>query len=98
MKLKRVLCIALALTLALAIFAGCSNDDKQTTAAPNGTALPDNRVVDTSKPVNTPSNSSNSDYRKITPGPSDSAEASQTPAESETPEATLSATDDGSGN
>lgn len=113
MKLKQILCIALALTLALAIFAGCSKSDNPATAAPNNsTAGPGNRVVDTNKPVNTPSGNSGSDTRKVTPEPSDSAEpsqlpdsaepatddASQIPGESATPEVTAGATDAGSGN
>lgn len=107
MKLKRILCIALALTLALAIFAGCSKDDNPSTATPNkfNTPDPNSKVFDTNKPAITQSAPSGTDYRKITPEPSTStsaepstAEASQSPAESATPEATVTATDSGSGN
>ena len=107
MKLKRILCIALALTLALAIFAGCNKDDNPSTDAPTkvNTPGPGNKVVDPNKPDNTSVAPSGTDYRKITPEPSTAtsaepatAETSQPPAESATPEATVAATDSGSGN
>lgn len=110
MKLKQILCIALALTLAMAIFAGCKNDDNPSTTQPSkiNTPGPGNKVVDPNKPANTtPANTQSApigtDSRKITPEPSTSAEpttveASQSPAESATPEASATATDGGSGN
>lgn len=106
MKLTKILCIALALTLAMAIFAGCKKGDNPSTAAPNkiNTAAPgNNKVVDPNKPANSQAAPAGTDTRKITPEPSTSAEpttveASQSPAESATPEASATATDDGSGN
>ncbi len=108
MKLKKILCIALALTLAMAIFAGCKNDDNPSATQPGkiNTADPGgNKVVNTNRPVNTPSAPIGTDTRKITPEPSTATsaepttvEASQSPAESATPEASAPATDAGSGN
>ncbi len=109
MKLTKILCIALALTLAMAIFAGCKKDDNPSpTAEPNkiNTAAPGgNKVVDPNKPANTQSAPIGTDTRKITPEPSTATsaepttvEASQSLAESATPEASATATDDGSGN
>ncbi len=108
MKLKKILCIALALTLAMAIFAGCKNDDNPSATQPSkiNTAAPGgNKVVDPNKPANTQSAPIGTDTRKITPEPSTATsaepttvEASQSPVESATPEASATATDAGSGN
>lgn len=107
MKLSKILCIALALTLALAVFAGCKKDETTPTPEPNkvnNTPDPGSKIINPNRPTNTPlAPVGSSSPSKITPDPSTSAEpttseASQVPAESETPEASIAATDDGSGN
>lgn len=106
MKLSKILCIALALTLVLAVFAGCKKDENPSSPEPSKINTPDpgSKVVNPDRPTNTQAAPiGSSSPSKITPEPSTSAEpstveASQAPAESETPEASIEATDDGSGN
>lgn len=99
MKLKKVLCIALVLALALVVFAGCNKDGNNTPKPDDG----NNKVVDPNK---TPDNSNKNNIvvtrdPNSTPGP-DSQKVTPAPTESATTEATdevsPEATDEGSGN
>ncbi len=108
MKIKRVFCIALALVLVMAVFAGCKKQENlKPTPDPEN-----NRVIDTNKPTQTPvpnnnrhEGSTDSAIKKITPTPGMEAtdepteDVSQNPDASETPEATDEVTNtQGSGN